>query len=306
METWEVVLILALLTISILVISKHKVPMELITILDSPVFQIIILGLTLAASISSPAVAVVAVSTLVVVYYMRNVVKIQIVTANTANAMPIQIAVVEEKRVTTIVNKDESVNTMPAPTNDKNSETIEVALKENNLRPPASNNQIIGTKASLNTELPFPPEQVRPLEVFEDPRGKTKGVESFDSSASFNSKVQSSMVDRSIVPEIDSEVFRRAPKTPFAANENTIVENQMRNYGMNDGQYGIDEPRPFTIPVKYEVAGYSPDEVIGSNKFLQVGASLDDKITNMTRGKFVSSAPPPDFDNPVPGKMAQY
>lgn len=313
MDTWEIVIILALLTISILVISKHRVSTELITILDSPIFQIVVLGLTLTAAVASPAVAVVAITTLVVVYYMRNVVKIQIVAAHArpshnSKHVPTQVAVLEEKRVITIVNKDDDNNkTMPQPIQNKaNADTIENALRENSMRAPTTNHQVIGSSASVNGTLQFPPEPTRSYEVFSDPRGTIRSVESFDTNASFNSQVASSAIDRTIPSEIDSEVFRRGPKNPAAANENTTIAVQMRNYGMSDGQYDINEPRPQTVPGKYEVASYNPDEFIGNNKFIPVGVSLDDKITNMSKGKFVSSAPPPDFDTPVPSKMAQY
>jgi len=305
METWEVVLILALLTISIIVITKHKVPTEVISILDSPIFQIVLLGLTLVAAITSPAVAVVAVTTLVVVYYMRNVVKIQIVSAN-VRAMPhgAHVAVIEEKRVTTIINNDEhNKNTMPVPKQDPNAETIEQALKENHMRPPNYTHQVIGNKMPVSGSLQFPAEQARSYEVFADPRGKSTSVESFDTQAKFNYNVPASAVDRTIVPEVDSEVFKRAPQNPDASNEDTTISNQMRSFNDNDGQYGINEPRPASLPGRYEVSTYNPDEFIGSNKFIPVGVSVDDKIRNLSNGKFVSGAPPPNFDIPLPSKM---
>lgn len=305
METWEVVLILALLTISIIVISKHKVSTEVITILDSPIFQIVLLGLTLVAAVTSPAVAIVAVTTLVVVYYMRNVVKIQIVSAN-VRTMPngAHVAVIEEKRVTTIINNPEhNKNNMPVPKQDPNAETIEQALKESDMRPPSYNHQVIGKRMPINGALLFPAEKARSHEVFVDPRGKSTSVESFDTQAKFNYNVPTSAVDRTIVPEVDSEVFKRAPQNPDASNEDTTVSNQMRDFNSNDGQYGINEPRPASLPGKYEVSTYNPDEFIGSNKFVPVGVSLDDKIKNLSNGKFVSGAPPPNFDLPVPSKM---
>lgn len=303
METWEVVLILALLTISIIVITKHKVPTEIITILDSPIFQIVLLGLTLVAAVTSPAVAIVAVTTLVVVYYMRNVVKIQIVSAN-VKTMPhgAQVAVIEEKRVTTIINNHEH-NIMPVPKQDPNAETIEQALKESEMRPPNYNHQVIGNKMPVNGSLQFPAEKARSYEIFADPRGKSTSVESFDTEAKFNYNVPSSAVDRTIVPEVDSEVFKRGPQNPDASNEDTTISNQMRGFNSNDGQYEINEPRPSSLPGKYEVSTYNPDEFIGSNKFIPVGVSVDDKIKNLSNGKFVSGAPPPNFDLPVPSKM---
>ena len=297
METWEIVLILALLTISIIVISKHKVPTQVITLLDSPIFQIAILGLTLAAAVNSPPVAIVAISTLVLVYYMRNIVKIQIVSAN---AQPLHVpqmaAVIEEKRVTTIVNTEE-------PKYEKNSDVIETALKESEMRPPVLNHEIIGNKATINGQLSFPVEPVRHQENFEDPRGSISEVESFDTQASFHSKAYSSNSDRSVLPEVDSDVFRRSERNPEAANENVSAPEYMRTYNDKNGQYGIEEPRPTNMPDKYEVAYYKPDEFIGANNFVPVGNSINDKITNLSRSKFVTSNPPPDYDMAVPSKM---
>ena len=79
MDTWEVVLILILLTIAVSVIAKHEVPLALVTLLDNIYFQLAILGLTLGVAVVSPPVALVAVATIVIIYYIRNIVKIQIV-----------------------------------------------------------------------------------------------------------------------------------------------------------------------------------------------------------------------------------
>jgi hypothetical protein len=305
METWEVVIILALLTVSIIVISRHKVPTEAITFLDNTIVQIVLLGLTLLAAVASPAVAVVAVTTLVVVYYMRNVVKMQIVQANMGSKVNPQIAIIEEKRITTIVNKDtsNSKENMPSPVSSSHSQTIETALRESNLRPPASNYEVIGTRASLNSQMPPSLEKTKTYATFTDPRGSVKNVEPFDSQAQFNYNVQSSAIDRTIIPEIDSEIFKRYPYIPAPANENTAIANQMRNYAEDNGQYRIDEARPFTVPAKYEEANYNPDDFVGSNNFAPIGVSIDDKVRNMSRGKFVTGSPPPDFDKAVPNRQ---
>ena len=78
MDTWEVVIILVLLTIAITVIAKQEVPLSFISLLDNTYLQLAILGLTLGIAVISPPVAIVAIATIVIVYYVRNLVKIQI------------------------------------------------------------------------------------------------------------------------------------------------------------------------------------------------------------------------------------
>ena len=79
METWEVVLILALVTVSVLVLVQKDMSMSFIRVLDNTFFQLAILTGALAVATISPAVAIVAIATIVVVFYVRNLVKIHIV-----------------------------------------------------------------------------------------------------------------------------------------------------------------------------------------------------------------------------------
>lgn len=79
METWEIVLILILATIALIVLGNPSSTLNLIDLLDNSIFQLSIIGLTLAVATVSPAVSVVAIATIVVVYYMRNLIKIQMV-----------------------------------------------------------------------------------------------------------------------------------------------------------------------------------------------------------------------------------
>jgi len=302
METWEFVLILVFLTICIIVISKQKVPVNVITLLDSPIFQIVILGLTLCLATISPPVTIVAITALVLVYYMRNVVKIQMVSAKVKPLNPPpRISIIEERRVTTIQNTDDEPKMEVAPPV-KNNDVIERALQESEMRPPNNNYITVGNNAPVNRKLQVTEENVKQLEKLENPRGSSTNVESFDTHASFHSNINSTDKNKIVTPELDSDIFLRSKRVD-AANENLLMPNNMREYNNNDGQYAINEPRPSSLADKYEVARYNPDDFIGDNIFTPVGTSINDKISNLTRSKFVNSAPPPDFDKVTPNKM---
>ena len=82
METWEIVLILVLVTIALIVLANHNVSLGFIQVLDNSLFQLAIVGLTLAVAVASPAVGIVGIATIVIVYYVRNLIKIQLINAN--------------------------------------------------------------------------------------------------------------------------------------------------------------------------------------------------------------------------------
>jgi hypothetical protein len=79
METWEIVFILALVTISLIVLVNHNVPASFINLLDNSLFQLAIVGLTLAVAVVSPPVSIIAIATIVIVYYIRNLIKVQLI-----------------------------------------------------------------------------------------------------------------------------------------------------------------------------------------------------------------------------------
>jgi len=85
METWEVILILGLITISLMVLLNHNIPLNLISLLDNSLFQLTVVGLTLTIASISPPVAIVAIATIVIVFYVRNLNKVQLITNKPEN-----------------------------------------------------------------------------------------------------------------------------------------------------------------------------------------------------------------------------
>lgn len=142
MDTWEVVLILLFLSISILVIANREVPHHVIEVLDNTYLQLVILAGALALAVLSPPVAIVAISTIVTVFYMRNVVKVQIMRAQReaelAYEKRVEMAAEAAKAAAEAVPKEprieirETTQTVTEIVADK--EAIEAALQEHESR----------------------------------------------------------------------------------------------------------------------------------------------------------------------------
>jgi len=289
MDTWEVVLILVLLTISISVIANREVPVSLITLLDNTYFQLAILGLTLSVAVVSPPVAIVAIATIVTIYYIRNLVKIQMVRAvrheeeqERHDEQP-RIEITEQ-----VIKKTEIV---------ANKETIEAALKEHetNSSPqeeaekrPSTSTPPVNNKSPNHDEIP-------------NPRGSHKDVESFDSHGNFSAMVPIG-TDRKVLSPVDSDVFSPSSGRVDGYNEPTAIEASIRAFNDNSGQYDIEGLRPEGSVERYDVFDFIPMKDMGANTFEPIGVSIDDKITNLKHGSLPSSAPPPDFNKVLPAR----
>ena len=162
METWEVVLILVLVTIAVSVLVKNDISVSLIDTLDNTIFQLAILATTLLLATVSPAVAIVAIATIVVVYYVRNLAKIQMIEPTSDEP---RIELTEVKTVTMVgtpqINIVEptpvSKGTLPqsnTPPPADNSDVITTVLGEHPSRPPQEQ-KLIGERAKIGGAAPF-------------------------------------------------------------------------------------------------------------------------------------------------------
>lgn len=282
MDTWEVVLILLFLSISILVIANREVPLHIIEVLDNTYLQLVILAGALALAVLSPPVAIVAISTIVTVFYMRNVVKVQIMRsmrdAELAREKRVEMAAEAAKAAESSeeprIEIRETTHTVTEIVADK--EAIEAALQEHESRDSEVTNN---GKNSNPSTVPV-------------------GIESFEHSNNNNShaNVDSS---RRLVGAIDSPVFTASRETPMGYNE-LKAPKKIRGYRDNAGQYDLDEMRPLSEVEKYETADYMPSNDMGDNKFVPIGQSIDDKERIITSGLMPSSAPPPSFNSVDP------
>jgi hypothetical protein len=261
MDTWEIVLILLLLTVSVLVISKHEIPLSFVTLLDNIYFQLIILGLTLALSTVSPASALVAVATVVIMYYVRNVVKIQIFQM-TQQAQEEQLNnEVEQPRIE--ITEEKRTNNISA-----DDEALELALN------PHVNKQ---TNSRLSTAGRLDPGV----------------VEKFTNHSDFDSTQLMDNESHVMIPEVDSNIFSKGGNAmPY--NEDLIYPAS-RSFNGLAGQYDISEMRPKTNPEKYEELDFMPMSGMGSNNFETHGYNIDDKLTILKKGMKPSSLPPPNY-----------
>jgi len=328
METWEVVLILVLITIAISVIAKHEVPLGFVEVLDDTMFQMAILGATLAVAVISPPVAIVAIATIVIVYYIRNLVKIQMATAAederatnemveaTTPRLEIQettrVALSETVTTTSVHDTPVSAQDLPAvnkPHQADNKDVVETALKEHESRQPPEGQKMIGERSNSSGGPPMESNPPPQHENMPNPRGKegfSDEVESFDTQASFHSSAPSPGKDSKVIePNAELEIFSGAPSTLDSYNE-ISAHPANRSFVDNAGQFNIGETRPRMSPEKYEIANYMPNGDMGRNQFEPVGISIDDKISNLKKGLMPSSAPPPNFDIAVPPKAALY
>jgi uncharacterized membrane protein YciS (DUF1049 family) len=332
METWEVVVILALTTFAVTIIANHHIPSSIIAILDNSIFQLAILGATLGVAAVSPAVAIVAIATIVIVFYIRNLIKIQLVSEKqlenverVGSSEPTDVdsprlEVVEE---TTVVQTESvevtqvhlpdasgakvpvSMQTLPVlaagnPHQADNKDVVAAALQEHEShRPPTED---IGTRSNLKGNNQIIKDEKPPVnEKFDNPRGDgTEGfeVESMDVQAEFHAPAPPSS-GRLMIP-VDSDVFTPAAAQVDGSNE-ILAAPAVRTFADSAGQYSINEIRPSTVAAaKYETADYMPSTELGTNAFSPVGVSIDDKITMLKKGVMPSTAPPPNFNNAVP------
>lgn len=308
MDTWEVVLILVLLTIAISVIAKHDVPLGLITTLDNIYFQLAILGLALGLATVSPPVALVAVATIVIIYYIRNIVKIQMVRMNKRIEADARYEMEQRQARADSEGSQGSQDSEGSPRIEiteqrrtvviDNADTIQAALQEHETRP--SHITEIGKRATLGGMLNAEKQFEAPQIEMPNPRVETRVVESFDTQASFNSAAPPKTEQRTVVNQIDSDVFSKADFL-MAQNEDK-VKPAVRPFSDSAGQYPITEPVYQSSPEKYEQADFMPMKDMGSNAFVNVDVSIDDKMTILKKGIMPSSNPPPDYNMTVPVK----
>ena len=290
MDTWEVVLILVLLTISISVIANREVPLSFISLLDNTYFQLAILGLTLGVAVVSPPVAIVGIATIVTIYYIRNLVKIQIVRANRREEQ--QERHDEQPRIEiteAVVTKTEIV---------ANKDTIEAALKDHETKHPPQ--EEVGKRSSIGGSVPIDNHVTNQVEI-PDPRGPQKNVESFDTHGNFHA-VAPVGDDKKVLSPVDSDVFSPSSGKVDSSNEPTAISGPIRAFNDNSGQYDIQESRPQGSVERYDVFDFMPMKDMGVNTFEPIGVSIDDKVSNLKHGSLPSSAPPPDFNKVLPGK----
>jgi len=324
METWEVVVILVLITLAISVIAKHEVPLTFVALLDSTFFQLAILGATLGVAAVSPAVAIVSIATIVIVYYIRNLVKIQLATADMDDNRAMSDMVGEDgprleiHEQTAVVHEETSAvvvvpGTEPVartgfppietkPHDATNKDVVETAMKEHESRVPIDTlHNDVGSKASNNPGSPpmvnaKPPEH----ENMENPRGSSDEAEPFDAQADFRATAPSPGTDMHINgPNVDSDIFSAAPSNLDAYNEQNAAA-PIRNFADSAGQYNIGETRPQSNYGKYEVSEFAPGSDMGINDYKQFGVSIDDKMNNLKLGITPSAQPPPNFDTVTP------
>lgn len=313
MDTWEVVLILILLTISLSVIANREVPLSLINLLDNTYFQMVVLVATLVVATISPPVAIVSISTIVTIYYIRNVVKVQIMKMQRKAEIEREEAVEREREAELLrraaenneeprIEIHETTSTVTTTSKDiiVDKEALEDALKEHETRQRPDNTQQF-TDASNNLSV----QNVPNPDVVDmiDPRRSTvpTGVEAFDLKAGNNAEAPLAEKIRPALGAVDSPVFTGALETPASYNE-MKAPKKMRAYRDNYGQYDINEERPLYEVERYETADYMPGKDMGSNNFELIGTSIDDKINILTKGVMPSSEPPPEFDQPLPAK----
>jgi len=353
METWEIVLILGLVTISLMVLINHKLSSGVISILDNSVFQLAIVGLTLAVAVASPPVAIVAIATIVIVYYIRNLIKVQLIhntecqvpdeddetkTDNEPRLVVEEVKTVETTTTTQHIKIQESgehdaqrvknlhnmvnmhtgsnvpniqahsTNTPKEPvpnTKPEDKEVVESALKEHQYRV-SGESQMFAKNYKIPGAAPVP--DIKPLEQdnFPNPRTSLEGfnAESSDPRVEVNGSapkagVSSFIPDNKAVFSVDANIFTKGEPVPIEYNEMSAPPSN-RPFSKNEGQYMINEKRPYSSSQKYELADFMPGNDMGSNDYTIFGLSIDDKITNLKKGIVTSTAPPPNFDEVVP------
>lgn len=306
METWEIVLVLALVTVSLTMLVNQNVSMGLIQVLDSPLFQLVVVGLTLAVAVVSPPVAIVAVATIVVVYYLRNVIKIQMASGafEEEEVAPSRIRIEQTKTVVEVSdcdsNSSSSVQTRP-----EDIDVIEAAMSESENRVALNSAQL--HQPSFKIPAPAPIEDVLPMahENFPNPRdAASEGFESTDPQAETRGAAPPAgtptyVSNASNTFSVDVAAFMSGAAVPEGYNEATSPP-AARPYNESAGQYSIASSRPYSGVQKRELADYMAGKDVGSNEYVQHGESIDDKIRNLQNGITVGGAPPPNFDQVTP------
>jgi hypothetical protein len=309
METWEVVVILVLITLSILVLGKQNISYGLMGLLDSTVFQLAVIGAILGLATLSPAVGIVAIATVVIVYYIRNLSKIRMIETE-AIVERVVDEMLEESSPRLVINettpeKPVSSTDLPVvsqPHDPSNKDVIDAAMKEHESRPPFETmTHDVGIKSSHSGGSPPIHEIQTPTHVaVPDPRGAADKAEPFDAHAPVHSPAPSASLETAVVaPNVDSNVFVPAGSSLDGYNE-VEAPPAIRSFDDDNGQYDIAARRPQSIHGRYEVSDFTPGKDMGLNEFAPIGASIDDKISNLKSGMITSSAPAPNFDRVVP------
>ena len=316
MDTWEVVLILIFVTVALVVLGNQNLPLDLIQVLDNSMFQLLVLGLTLAVAVFSPAVAVVAITTIVIIYYVRNLTKVEMVSRpvlieEASNPNQPRITITEEtttvetttKTKVEIAEPDDGYVDEYENTKDEDLPAVDAALTEHDSRLSLDSPGLLPKEFKMSGSVPVYDSTSLDREDFENPRSSMGNPESVDPKDLQHGAAPTPVGTPSYVPmgknANDSDVFTPAPVSPHGFNE-AMSPASFRPYDKDDGQYAINTQRPFSLPMKTELASYMPDDNVGSNSFTKVGVSIDDKVTNLAKGIPISSAPPPNFDLATP------
>lgn len=304
METWEIVLVLALVTVSLTMLINQNVSMGLIQVLDSPLFQLAIVGLTLAVAVVSPPVAIVAVATIVVVYYLRNVIKVEMASsAFEEEAPPSRMRIEQTKTVVEVSECDN--NSSSLQTRPEDADVIEAAMAESENRVALNSAQLY--QPVFKIPAPAPIEDMTPMahENFPNPRdAESEGFESADPHAEIRGAAPPAgtptyVSNGSNTFSVDAEAFMTGAAVPESYNEATSPP-AARPYNESAGQYSIGSSRPYSGVQKRELAEYMAGKDVGSNEYVQHGESIDDKIHNLQNGITVGGAAPPNFDQVTP------
>jgi len=312
METWEIVLILVLVTIALIVLANHNVSLGFIHLLDNSLFQLAIVGLTLAVAVASPAVGIVAIATIVIVYYVRNLIKIQLINVNEAQPPMIVEEEANQHEPRLIIEETHTVETTTQHievdkadcklnTKDEDEDVVEAALKEHENRVSLTSTSMFGKNFKIPAPAPVPDSKPLEQDDFPNPRS-TEGfqADSTDPLAEThgsapNAGTASYIPNNKHTFSVDANIFTPGTTIPEGYNE-AGAQPTLRPYTKSDGQYGIAELRPYSNLEKYETADYIPGKEMGDNSYSQFGVSIDDKITNLRNGIVAGTAPPPNFD----------
>jgi hypothetical protein len=360
METWEVILILGLVTISLMVLLNHNIAPSFISLLDNPMFQLTIVGLTLGVAGLSPPVAIVGIATIVIVYYVRNLNKVQLINKveqpivrqveqpNVQEIAQPNVQEIEQANVRQIEPRllIEKVNTQYLKIQEIGESNINV--KQNNLdnnnmvnsamhQETVAKNTMVDNAEANNTSCqtnvntrhedkdvleralnehkenvtevtnyknPVPVLAIKPKlqDTYPNPKTEFEGfqVDSADPKLEIYGSAPKSSLSNFIMDDkngfsVDSNVYTKGESVPIEYNEFT-AQPTSRPYHKSEGQYIINENRPYQSAQKYEVADFTPGTDMGENVFTMFGNSIDDKITNLKKGIQISKTAPPNFD----------
>ena len=318
-------------------------------LLDNSLFQLAIVGLTLAVAVVSPPVAIVAIATIIIVYYTRNLIKVQLITNDESCNKPVEISNNDDLQTTNEPRLFiEEIKTVETTTRTQHLKThnIEIQDSSNNSQEEQQNKPVVPDNNNTNTKpedvdvletvlneeeyrknrgCPISPTQykipsvapfsdIKPAEydTIPDPRIGNEGfhVDSMDSQLEVNGKApnagsSSYLSDNNSTFDVDTNIFTKSENVPVEYNELSAPPTY-RPYSLSEGQYEINENRPYSSAQKYEVADFTPGNDLGSNEFAVFGESIDDKMSSLKK-TVVISKPPPNFDEVVPSpsnKMA--